>query len=60
MENLQPQDAKTLIVGLGKTGLSCARYLHWLGVDFAVTDSREEPPGLERLRQEMPDLAIFV
>jgi UDP-N-acetylmuramoylalanine--D-glutamate ligase len=50
---------KTLIVGLGKTGLSCARYLSRLGVPLAVTDSREHPPGLEKLQQDYPDLAIF-
>ncbi|MES9833709.1 MAG: UDP-N-acetylmuramoyl-L-alanine--D-glutamate ligase [Candidatus Thiodiazotropha sp. DIVDIV] len=51
---------KTLIVGLGKTGLSCARYLAAQGVSLAMTDSRESPPGLEALRQELPDMALFL
>ncbi|MCG8084109.1 MAG: UDP-N-acetylmuramoyl-L-alanine--D-glutamate ligase [Candidatus Thiodiazotropha taylori] len=51
---------KTLIVGLGKTGLSCARYLAAQGVSLAMTDSRENPPGLESLRQELPDMALFL
>ncbi len=51
---------KTLIVGLGKTGLSCARYLAARGVSLAVTDSREHPPGLESLQACYPDMAIFV
>ncbi len=51
---------KTLIVGLGKTGLSCARYLAAQGVPLAVTDSREHPPGLEQLQALYPDMAIFV
>jgi UDP-N-acetylmuramoylalanine--D-glutamate ligase len=51
---------KTLIVGLGETGLSCARFLRAQGIQVAVTDSRQNPPGLERLRREMPDLALFV
>lgn len=51
---------KTLIVGLGKTGLSCARYLAAQGVELAVTDSREHPPGLEQLQALYPDMAIFV
>ncbi|MGH8400079.1 MAG: UDP-N-acetylmuramoyl-L-alanine--D-glutamate ligase [Gammaproteobacteria bacterium] len=56
-----PQTAtKTLIVGLGKTGLSCARFLAARGVEIAVTDSREHPPGLKELRNEMPDTAVFV
>jgi UDP-N-acetylmuramoylalanine--D-glutamate ligase len=51
---------KTLIVGLGKTGLSCARYLAARGVELAVTDSREHPPELESLQALYPDLAIFL
>jgi UDP-N-acetylmuramoylalanine--D-glutamate ligase len=51
---------KTLIVGLGKTGLSCARYLTAQGIPVAVTDSRANPPGLEEARAEMPDAALFV
>jgi UDP-N-acetylmuramoylalanine--D-glutamate ligase len=55
-----PAQAKTLVVGLGKTGLSCARYLRAQGVPLAVTDSRARPPGLETLREEMPEIAVFV
>ncbi len=51
---------KTLIVGLGKTGLSCARYLASRGVPWAVTDTRENPPGLEQLNREMPDAGLFL
>lgn len=51
---------RVLIVGLGKTGLSCARFLNKRGVEVAVTDSRENPPGLESLQQELPDMAVFV
>ncbi len=51
--------ARTLIVGLGKTGLSCARYLRAQGTAVAVTDSRTNPPGLDQLRQELPDVAVF-
>ncbi len=51
---------KTLIVGLGKTGLSCARYLAAQGVSLAMTDSREHPPGLASLRREFPDMALFL
>ncbi len=51
---------RTLIVGLGKTGLSCARFLAGLGLPIAVTDSREQPPGLAALRDELPGVALFV
>lgn len=48
-------DRETVIVGLGLTGLSCARFLAARGVDFAITDSRENPPGLAELQQNYPD-----
>jgi UDP-N-acetylmuramoylalanine--D-glutamate ligase len=51
---------KTLIVGLGKTGLSCARFLAAHGEEVAVTDSRERPPGLADLRALLPDAAVFL
>ncbi len=51
---------KTLVLGLGKTGLSCARYLRSQGVPVAVTDTRFQPPGLEAARAEMPDLPLFL
>jgi UDP-N-acetylmuramoylalanine--D-glutamate ligase len=39
-----------VIVGLGRTGYSCARYLSKRGWRVAVTDTRPEPPQLQRLR----------
>ena len=52
--------AKTLIVGLGATGLSCARYLAAQGVQIAVADSRTAPPELAVLNAEHPDIAVFL
>ena len=49
-------DGTTLVVGLGKSGLSAARALRALGATFAVTDSRADPPGLAALRAEFPDV----
>lgn len=51
---------RTLIVGLGKTGLSCARFLAAQGIAFAVTDSRVDPPGLATLRTELPDVPLYL
>lgn len=50
----------TLIVGLGKSGLSAARALYALGVDFAVTDSRNDPPGLAVLRAACPNIPLYL
>ncbi len=60
MQQSGMKEFKTLIVGLGKTGLSCARYLASQGVPVAVTDTRERPPGLEELKADLPDLALFL
>jgi UDP-N-acetylmuramoylalanine--D-glutamate ligase len=48
-----------VVVGLGATGLSCARYLHARGQSFAVIDTRPEAPGLAAFRQEMPDVPVY-
>lgn len=51
---------RVLVVGLGKTGLSAARFLAARGIEVAVTDSRAEPPGLVALKRELPDVAVFL
>ncbi|MBW7472914.1 UDP-N-acetylmuramoyl-L-alanine--D-glutamate ligase [Marinobacter sp. M216] len=53
-------DRRTLIVGLGKTGLSCVRYLSEQGREIAVADSREAPPGLDELRAGWPDVPVHL
>ena len=35
-----------IIVGLGKTGLSCIRYLAKQNANLIVVDNRLDPPGL--------------
>lgn len=51
-------DRRTLVVGLGKTGLSCVRYLTGLGREVSVADSRARPPGLEELQQKWPEVDV--
>ncbi len=53
-------ECKRLVVGLGKTGLSCARFFSRNGECVAVIDSREQPPALEALNSELPDVAVFL
>ena len=61
MTEMFDKTCRTLVVGLGETGLSVARFLSRQGVPVAVVDSREQPPGLERLRTELPDdVALFL
>ncbi len=39
----------SVVVGLGKTGASCLRYLSKRGIPVSATDSRSTPPGLADL-----------
>lgn len=55
-----PEHVPTLVVGLGKTGLSCARYLSGRGVPLAITDSRAEPPGLDAVRELGAQIKVVV
>ena len=52
------QQASTLIVGLGKTGLACARFLQAQHIPYAVTDSRDVPPGLWELKALNPSVSL--
>jgi len=52
-------DRHTVVVGLGKTGLSCARYLNGLGRSFSVMDSRQNPPGEQELARICPGTATY-
>lgn len=58
MENLSHK--RVLVVGLGATGFSCARYLSDHGIEVAITDSRDFPPALDELQESYPDVAVFV
>ena len=52
------QTGYQLVVGLGATGLSCVRFLLGRGEHVVVADSRHQPPGLEQLRSEWPELTV--
>ncbi|MHB8551709.1 MAG: UDP-N-acetylmuramoyl-L-alanine--D-glutamate ligase, partial [Acidiferrobacterales bacterium] len=47
-----------LVLGLGATGLSCARYLSAQGYRVRAADSRPTPPMLSSLRAEFPDMPV--
>jgi UDP-N-acetylmuramoylalanine--D-glutamate ligase len=48
----------SLIVGLGRTGVSCARHLAARGHELRVTDSRLEPPGVDELASIAPQARL--
>lgn len=49
---------RTVVVGLGDTGLACARHLHAHGVDVALSDSRSHPPCAEEARRSLPGAEV--
>ncbi|WP_198266304.1 UDP-N-acetylmuramoyl-L-alanine--D-glutamate ligase [sulfur-oxidizing endosymbiont of Gigantopelta aegis] len=49
----------TLIVGMGSTGLSCARYLQARSCPFAFADSRNTPPSLAEVKKQFTPLEIL-
>lgn len=52
------KDNYRVVVGLGMTGLSCARYLSAKKLPFSVVDSRLNPPGLDEFKAEFPDVSL--
>ncbi len=47
-----------IVVGVGRTGLACLRYLHGRGLKVAAVDTRAEPPAAAEARRALPDLDI--
>jgi len=58
MSTSNANTGKDLVVGLGATGLSIARYLKRNDADAIFFDSRKEPPGLGDLRDVYPDAEV--
>lgn len=52
------KDKKVLVLGLGETGLSSLRWLAAQGARLSVADTRENPPGLDALKTELPQVSI--
>lgn len=49
---------RDIVVGLGNTGVSVARYLAARGIEARFVDSRQEPPGLSAVLQICPQAEI--
>ncbi len=56
--NLIATDQQRIIIGLGQTGLSCARYLVAKGLPFMLLDTRDTPPNLAAIRSEFPNIEL--
>ena len=58
MAALIQREGLRVVVGLGKTGLSCVRFLRSLGYQVAVNDTRDNPPNLAELHAEFPEVVV--
>lgn len=52
--------SRILVVGLGKTGYSVAKFLFANNIKFALTDSQEKPLFYQHLIDEMPSVPLFL
>jgi UDP-N-acetylmuramoylalanine--D-glutamate ligase len=55
---LSPRGRRALVLGLGDTGYSMARWLHGQGAQVQVADTRAEPPHALKLRRDLPQAAL--
>lgn len=50
----------TLVIGLGKTGFSIARYLQRKNIPFKVYDTRQKHDGLIQFKKDFPGVDVFL
>jgi UDP-N-acetylmuramoylalanine--D-glutamate ligase len=53
------KDKQVLVLGLGDTGLSALRWLNRQGARLSVADTRDNPPGVEALKVELPQVKLY-
>lgn len=49
-----------IIIGLGKTGLSCIKFLNALGYPLIVVDTRAAPPELKQFQVDYPHIPYYL
>lgn len=57
---LDLNNKQVLVLGLGDTGLSASRWLRQHGALLSVADTREAPPSLGILKEEMPEVKVHL
>jgi UDP-N-acetylmuramoylalanine--D-glutamate ligase len=60
MNSARKAAVKDMVVGLGATGLSIARYLQRGDINATYFDSRDEPPGLDELAEICPNAKVLL
>jgi len=51
---------RILVLGLGETGLSALRWLFAQGATVAVADTRENPPNIDVVKVEFPEINVYL
>ena len=51
-------EPRKVIVGAGSTGLACARYFATMNEPFRIVDDSLNPPLLNKIKSELPDVNI--
>lgn len=49
-----------VVIGLGKTGISCINYLISRGANIAIIDSRDNPPGINEIQKKYPQIPLHL
>lgn len=57
---IELKNKRVLVLGLGETGLSSLRWLNRQGAHLSVADTRQNPPGIETLKTELPNVTIHI
>jgi len=60
MSAAKATEMTNLVAGIGKTGLSIARYLREHDADAIFYDTRTEPPGIDELREIWPEPRLLL
>jgi UDP-N-acetylmuramoylalanine--D-glutamate ligase len=53
------KDQRVLVLGLGVSGLAIARWCARCGAQVTVADTREDPPNLDALREQLPQVRFI-
>ena len=48
-----------LVMGMGVTGASCARFFAARGIAAEFVDTRQSPPGMDEIMDAMPDARVY-
>jgi UDP-N-acetylmuramoylalanine--D-glutamate ligase len=60
MMSLIASDQLKIIIGMGVTGMSCAKLLARNGEHFVMMDTRDHPPNLAKFKSEYPDIKVVL